>query len=251
MNSKSKKIEKDKANFKNHIISSNTKFDVKEVYKAIRTNIIFSIPGNECKSIIITSPFPSEGKTTNCSNLAITFAQTGAKVLMIDADLRKPMVHKVFNITSKIGLSNILSGQIEIPEGILKTECENLDVIISGQIPPNPAELLASQPMKDLLQNLNEKYDYIFIDTPPINVVTDATILSTMVSGVILVVRQAITDHKSVQNAISKLQFANANILGFILNDIHRKDPLYKYRIQGYNKYGYSRHSYYKNGTYK
>lgn len=226
------------------ILTRESSFHIKEAYKATRTNIMFSLAGKGCKRIVVTSSFPGEGKSTTCINLAITFAQTGSRVLLVDADMRKPTVHRKLDMMNGNGLAHLLSNFCTLEEAITPTSYENLDVITSGHIPPNPAELLASETMGELLETLEQNYDYIFIDTPPLNVVTDATVLSQRVSGTVVVVREGTTHYKDVQDAISKLEFAQAKVLGFILHGV-------KERKGGkYGKYGkYSRYAY-KNDAY-
>ena len=227
------------------LINDESNFMVKEAYKMLRTNIIFSLPEEESSIILVTSSYPLEGKTTNCANLAVVFSQMGEKTLLIDADLRKPRAHKLFKLTSKTGLSNVLRNLCTIDEATQKTAYENLDVMASGHIPPNPAELLASDEMKELLSELKKKYKYILIDTPPVNVVSDALILAPVVSGIVLVVRQDVTVHKSVAESLEKIHFTGTKILGFILNDsVENKAGYYSKR-----KYSYKRNNYY-NGYY-
>lgn len=231
-------------NEKAFILNEETSFHVQEAYKASRTNTMFSIPGKGCKKVVVTSSFPGEGKSTTCINLAITFAQTGSKVLVIDADLRKPTVHRKLEVNNERGLAHLLGNFCHIKETIIPSKYENLDVILAGHLPPNPAELLASEAMKNILDTLGGHYDYIFLDTPPLNVVTDATVLSNIVSGTILVVRQGETHHKDVQDALSKLEFANAKILGLILHGVQTNSKKYskygKYsKYSRYSQYGY------------
>lgn len=233
------------------ILSENASFNIKEAYKSARTNIIFSMQGNGCKKILITSAFPKEGKTTTCLNLAITFAQTGSKVLMIDADLRKPRLHKLLNENTSTGLTNILSGVSSSSEAIKETTFDNLFFLPAGHIPPNPVELLSADAIKDLLDSLSEQFDYIFIDTPPVNVVTDAIVLSKLVTGVYVIVRQGLTEHRSLKEAIAKFEFAEVKPMGFILNDVDENMNRYKYRYRykyGYRKYGYLKYGYQKYG---
>jgi len=226
---------------KNNLLLDTAPFQVKEAYKSARTNIMFSLSEKSCKKIIITSSFPKEGKSTTCANLAITFAQTGAKVLIIDADIRKPRMHKMFGAPHNIGVTNVLAGNSSVEEAIIKTGYDNLDLLIAGHIPPNPAEMLSSMAMSNLLDVLSGKYEYIFIDTPPVNVVTDTLILSKKVSGVFMVVRIGLTDHKALKESVSKLEFANAKPLGFILNDVDVANNSYKYN---YKKYTYKKYRY-------
>lgn len=228
-----------------NIINETTPFIIRENYKTARTNIIFSVSGmnkSGCKLIAVTSANPGEGKTTSSLNLALTFAQTGARVLAIESDLRKPRLHRYLGVKKDIGLSSILSHQVRIDDAINKNVRDGLDVISSGEIPPNPAELLASDAMKALIDELSERYDYIFFDTPPVTVVTDAAALSPSVDGVIIVVRQNYTDHESLATAVNLLNIANAKILGFFVNDVQNNRVGYSYNRYRY-KYG-SKYSY-------
>lgn len=226
----------------NTLIGEHTEFAVREAYNAARTNIIYSLGGEKTsgKKILITSASPHEGKTTTCINLAITFAQLDKKVVVIDADLRKPRIYRYLSIEREDGLSDLLCGLIDLDNAIKHCPEHKLDCITSGQIPPNPAELLASKEMEKVLEMLAERYDYIFIDTPPVTVVTEAAAMAKCASGVILVVRQNNTIHESIQRARDCLKMANAKILGYILNDI---DPG-AYGYGSYSKYGYRNKSY-------
>ena len=230
------------------LLNKNMPFDITEAYKATRTNIMFSLKNtDECKKIIVSSANPGEGKSTTCANLAIAFAQMGDRVIIIDADMRKPRVHKYFEIKNKKGLSNVLGGFESLSNCIVHKEELGLDVIPAGNIPPNPAELIASGVMDALLETISGKYDYVFIDTPPINVVTDASILSKKVSGVVLVVRHNITNKEAVERSVKTLEFAGAKLLGFVLNSVERKvyEGRYTYRsYRRYKRYGYGRYGY-------
>lgn len=217
----------------NTLLDENTPFSVAEAYKATRTNIMFSLGTSKgCKKIILTSANPGEGKTTSVLNIAIAFAQTDSKVLVIDADLRKPRIYRLLKFAKKGGLSDILCNMIDVDEAIHHNDEYNIDCITSGQIPPNPAELLSSEAMGELLDTLSDRYDYIFIDTPPVTVVTDAAIMAKHVNGVIIVARQNYTVYETLTKARENLLFADAKILGYVLNDV----AVDKY---GYGKYGY------------
>ncbi len=232
-----------------HLINDKSNFTIREAYKTGRTNIRFALPDEEGSSIIITSSWPMEGKTTNCINLAITFSQTGEKTLLIDCDLRKPRIAKIFNISSKMGLSNTLRNFCELKDAIHPTDYENLYVMPSGHIPPNPAELLSSEEMKNMLQELKKDFRYILIDTPPVNLLADALLLASYASGTVMVARQGVTDHKSMQEALDKLKFSGAKVLGFILNDATDEgSSYYRYNGRGYGRYGYYRKQYYGKG---
>ncbi len=201
------------------LINESTAFHVREAYKAMRTNVMFSVPDEGCKVIGVTSAIPGEGKSTSILNLAITFAETGIRVLLIDADMRRPNIKTILETEESLGLSDVLARFVKISDSINHTPYENLDVLYSGSIPPNPVELLASDNMKNLVEGLKKFYDYILIDTPPINVVTDATVLSRLLHGIILVVRENVSRKDEVAEALNKLSFVNAKVLGLILND--------------------------------
>ena len=233
---------------KENLVNKKTSFFISEAYKTIRTNLMFMITKKGCKKILLTSSAPGEGKTTTVLNLAITTAQTGAKVLIVDADLRRPRIHRYLDLHLRGGLSNVLSG-MEVPnEVVKKTTYENLDAVTAGPIPPNPSELLVSGVFDDFLNKMAESYDYIFIDTPPVDLVTDATIISKFVDGVILVTRHNVTTTVIIDRAIEALEFVNANLIGFILNDVKSGQQSYRYRYkykyQGKYKYGYSTYKY-------
>ena len=237
------------------LLNNDTSFLISEAYKNARTNIMFSLTHDEgCKIIVITSPNQAEGKSTTCLNLAIAFAQTKAKVLVVDADLRKPKLHKYLNLDNKPGISNILGGFATLEECIKKAPEYNLDCLLSGHIPPNPAELLISPKMKEIFEKIKEKYDYVFIDTPPVNVVTEAIILSKAANGIIMVTRQSYTSHDAIQRALSTIQFANLKVIGFMLNDCDNENFKSRYGYgyrRRFGKYGYySRYGYKKGYGY-
>ena len=219
------------------VLQNDTPFFIKEAYKALRTNIIFSLPTDECKKIAITSSLAGEGKSTNCLNLAISFAQMGTKTLIIDSDLRRPNVAKLLDEKASPGLSNVLVGLSSLKDAINHTKYENLDAIFAGDIPPNPTELLISNKMSEILDALSADYDYIFIDCPPVNVVTDASIISKYVSGMILVVRQGETAKDEVLDAKKQLDLAGAKLIGTILNDASEVNARYGYHKKKYYKY--------------
>lgn len=233
-----------------HLIDDNSNFTIREAYKIGRTNIRFALPEEESSVLIVTSSWPMEGKTTNCINLAIAFSQTGEKTLLIDCDLRKPRIAKVFGIASKMGLSNTLRKFCPVSEAIHTTQYENLFVMPSGHIPPNPAELLSSKEMQDMLAELRKEYRYILIDTPPVNLLADALLLASSASGTVMVARQGVTDHKSLQEALEKLKFSGAKVLGFLLNDAMEDGGTYYRYNTGYGRYGYYKRRYY-GGSYE
>lgn len=208
-------------------LDSSIKFKVEEAYKSIRANLMFSVMKKGCKTFVITSSVPNEGKTTTAVHLSIAFAQADQKVLLIDGDLRKPKIHQYFSLPSAPGLTNYLgskvsgsgSEKITLPNVIHSTEFKNLYVLNAGSVPPNPAELLSSEPMEDFLKEVSASFDYIIIDTPPINVVSDAMSLIRESDGVVLVVRQNQTTHPEIQKTLSSLEFIDAKILGFVISN--------------------------------
>lgn len=227
------------------LLDESTPFAVKEAYKAARTNLMFMFAEHKQKCVSVTSSFPGEGKTTTCANIAISFAQTGAKTVVIDADLRKPRMHRMFSVSSAPGVTDVLGSFVQMEEAIYKTKYENLYVIPAGTIPPNPAELLASESMQRLLKRLVDEYgfEYVFVDTPPINMVTDAAVVSQNLVGCIVVVKSGETNKEAVKGAVLALEQAGVNVLGFILNDVSLDRYSYKYgRGNSYKKdyqYGY------------
>ena len=223
--------------------NGNVSFDVKEAYKTVRTNIMFATNSlKSCKKIIVTSPNPGEGKSTTSINLAISISQVGSRVLLVDSDLRNPTIHKRLKMDNSVGMSSGLSEFNKFSEII--SQCKfGFDCITSGPIPPNPAELLTGEKMDELMEYVAEKYDYIIFDTPPINIVSDATILSKHMDGTILVIRNKYTTHPSIVRALKSLEFAESKVLGFLLNDksVSEETGLYKYKY-GYrygSRYGY------------
>ena len=218
------------------ILCSASSFNVKEAYNSIRTNLLFIQQGEKCPVFVVTSPTANNGKTINAINLAVSFAQMGKKTLLIDSDMRNPTMHRMFSIPVKNGLSEILAGMTD-NISVSKTGIDNLSVLTAGKIPPNPAELLSSNRMDKLLDFVREHYDCVFIDTPPINIVTDSTLFAQKVTGYILIIKADTTNINDVKTTVSNLEQIEANILGFILNDINSdKKKYYSY----YRKYSYN-----------
>lgn len=227
-------------------LSQETPFSVREAYKITRTNLMFSLTEEGCRRIAVSSSYPGEGKTTTCTNLALSFAQMGKKVLIIDCDLRKPQVHNVFELDNQEGISNVLGGLSKVQEVLHYIEEDRISVITSGHIPPNPAELLSSVRMKALLEELEKEYDYIFMDTPPVNMVTDAVTLSGVISGMLLVAKQGESTHKDLETALNKLSLGKVKVLGFVMTGEKQKGGKYS-KYSKYSKYGkYGRYGSYK-----
>lgn len=213
---------------------------VVEAYRMLRTSVLLSAAGNPPKVILFTSGQPGEGKTTTAINTAISLSQLGSSVLLIDADLRRPTVHRVFKMGQSQGLSTFLSRQVEIDPLIHKLWVPNLSVLPCGPIPPNPAELISSERMKSLLKVLSEKYDHILIDSPPLINVTDPVILSTMVDGTILVVQAGRSTRDIVRRARQELASVGAKIFGVVLNNLDIKREGYDSYLSTYGNYGYA-----------
>ncbi|MGX7173683.1 CpsD/CapB family tyrosine-protein kinase [Enterococcus ratti] len=204
---------------------------ISEQYRTIRTNIQFVSPnGQQTKTIVVTSSEPEEGKSTTVANLAVVFAKSGQKVLVIDADMRKPALYKTFQLDNGYGLSNILSSNEAISEGIQKTPIDHLSVLPSGPTPSNPSELLSSQRMDQLLVEVRQFYDIVMIDVPPVVAVTDAQIVASKVDGTLLVVRESASRKESLLKAKKLLEIAQANMLGIVYNGAKQsKDASYYY----------------------
>ncbi|MEG1887492.1 MAG: CpsD/CapB family tyrosine-protein kinase [Oscillospiraceae bacterium] len=192
-------------------------FAIVESYKTIRTNLTFMLSQSKSKCITVSSSVSGEGKSTSAVNLAIAFSQLGSRVLLIDADLRKPTIYKKMKISNAKGLSSLLVGFCNTEEAIIGINA-NLDVLTSGPIPPNPSELLGSESMTRLLDVLKGSYEYIIIDTPPINIVSDALVLAPKTNGVLLVAQDYSTTHDQVRKSLGAIEFANVKMLGVVLN---------------------------------
>jgi capsular exopolysaccharide synthesis family protein len=220
-------VAKRKKQFKTNIRSLITKFNPKspisEQYRTIRTNVEFASVDKELRTLLVTSSGPSEGKSSTTANMAVVFAQQGKKVLLIDADLRKPTVHYTFKLDNRIGLSTLLVGEQTLDESVRETDVPNLDILTCGPIPPNPSELLGSKAMEKVIMLAQEVYDIILLDTPPVLAVTDAQILGNICDGSIIVVRSEQTEYASIQRAKQLLEPAHAKLLGVVLNDVSQK----------------------------
>lgn len=204
------------------LIGKDTPFSYNEAFKSLRTNLKFLALGKSCKKIILTSAIPTEGKSSVCINLATSLVEGGSRVLLMDCDLRKPFLHRYLKLhRAQKGLTSLLSGS-STEECILKLD-SGLHVLLSDAIPPNPAELLGSEQMKDMIDALAQSYDYILFDTPPVSVVTDAAVLSQFVDGVIFVIRQNHATFEEAQLAKKNLDTVHARILGAVLNDFDTK----------------------------
>jgi capsular exopolysaccharide synthesis family protein len=205
----------------NSIVTFKTpKSPIAEAFRNMRTNITFSDIDNKLQVLAITSNSNSEGKSTIMSNYAVALAQSGKRVLLMDCDLRRPKLHRKFELVNNTGLTNVLLKEISVIDGIQKTEVSNLFVISSGPVPPNPSEILASQRMNELMEELKKDFHYILLDAPPIGIVTDAAVLNPVVDGYIVVVAIGSSHREGVKNMVDTLKKINANIIGIVANRV-------------------------------
>jgi capsular exopolysaccharide synthesis family protein len=211
-----------------------------EAFRAVRTNVLFSSAQEGSRSIVVTSTGPGEGKSMVASNLAISLAQAGQRVLLIDADMRKPKAHEIFELPQEPGLSNLLVGNAKASEAVRKSGVGNLWIIASGHVPPNPAELLGSQRFKDFLASLKDHFDWVVIDSPPVMAVTDAALVAHGASGVVFVVGAEMTSRHAAKTAVDQLRRAHAHFVGAVLNrvDLQRNSYYYsQYYRKEYSDY--------------
>lgn len=227
---------------KSLLITKGVPFEFVESYKSLRTNIQFASIENPVKRLIVTSSIPGEGKSTVTINLAISLAESGHKVLLIDTDLRKPQIHKYLHIEEGRvgGLTTLLAGMSSIDKCIAYFSDLGIYVLTSGPIPPNPAELLGSDKLEKLMDSLSDQYDYIIYDTPPVSVVTDAAVLSRLADGVIFVLRQNYTTVESAKLAKTNLENVGAKVIGCVMNAFNFDQTNKSYKYYHYKKYGYS-----------
>lgn len=247
--------------YENRILNKNTPFAITEAFKHLRTNMCYTTKGESCAVYGVTSAYVSAGKSMIISNTAVSFSMMNKKVLLVDCDLRCPVQHKIFKLDNKVhGMSDLLGGICKIEDVPLRRMegYDNLDIITSGRIPPNPAELLASDNMKKFIEYAKAHYDIVFIDLPPVCEVSDAGIISDLVTGYTFIVRSGYSDRRMIEVAVETMEAFDASFVGFILNDIDIKSGDYyknkyyssysKYRFR-YGKQGYYRH--FKYGYYK
>ncbi len=216
-------------------------FRVAEAYKMIRTNLLFTLANTQNRVVVFSSAEPSAGKSTLISNLAIVMAQTGVKVLLIDADMRKPVQHRNFRVVKTLGLSKILGNLNTFEECVQREVVAGLDLLPSGSIPPNPSELLSSDRMKELLEKVQGEYDYVFVDSPPLGVVADALVLTPQAAGVVLVARQNQTTYDELGECVEAIKQIDGSVLGVVVTDVRSERAGYS-RYEGkryYRQYNY------------
>ncbi len=210
-------------------------FAVVEAYKSVRTNLLFLLSENDSRSVVISSASGGEGKSTTAVNLAIVCSQLGSKVLLIDTDLRRPTIHRKMHLPNEQGISSVLVNFCSFDDAVQHINpC--LDVITAGPMPPNPSELLASNVLKELVNRLRGEYEYIIFDTPPINVVSDALILSPNSDGIIMVVRSKKSTYSQVRQTLKKIELAGVKLLGTVLNGADAKHLKNSYYYMSKNK---------------
>lgn len=202
------------------LLTEKSDFSTIEAYKITRTNLMFKLM-NDCdkKTVVFTSAQAHEGKTTVCINLAVTFAQAGSRILIVDADMRCPSIHRYLKTQSSPGLSDKIGGFAEDKACVYRTVVDNLFVMPAGSLPPNPAELLLSNRMDSFLKVFTNSFDYVFIDAPPVGLLTDAAIIGSKCDGVVFVCRQRYSNKTQIRKSLEALNQVGANLFGFVLND--------------------------------
>lgn len=229
-------------------LHKNLEFTATEQYKLLRTNLEFTVPeGTKCPVVGITSSMRGEGKSTTAVNLSYVLAEKGSKVLLIDGDLRIPSIAKKMGLDSSPGLTDVLMGYDNDIEHYKSTLLDTWYIMPSGDIPPNPSELLGSKRMESVLESLREQFDYIVVDLPPVNIVSDALSISTLITGMVVVIREEYTEKKELEHCFRLLKLSNVNILGCVMNETGSGSSGYgKYKYRRYKYYRYYRY-YYKN----
>lgn len=219
-------------------IHKHPKSSVAECCRAIRTNLLFMTPDKPCKTVLVTSSGPQEGKSTSVISLGIAMAQSGNRVLLIDTDMRRPRLHKAFGVPSDIGVSSLILDDSRLAQAIKTTDVPGLFVLPCGPIPPNPAELLHTQAFAELLKKLIDRFDKVLLDSPPVGAVADAVVLGTQVDGVLIVLRAGRTSREMARRAVKALRDVKARIFGTVLNNINLSDRKYDYYYYYAKQYG-------------
>ncbi len=239
---KKKKVDSGMDKAKN-VISNDSKFAIVEGYKIARTNVVFSLTAMNNNCVAVTSWSKGEGKSTATVNLAISFAKMNKRVLLIDTDLRRPNLHNLLKLDNKTGASDVIAKMGSFEKAVHHDVISYLDVLTSGAIPPNPSELIGSPYFAELLKKAKEEYDYVIMDTPPLGVVADTLLLKDFVAGYVLVVREKVTTHGDIENALQNVRLADSKVLGFLKVGCSTRGKGYKSRKYNYNynNYYYSR----------
>ena len=222
------------------ILTNETPFAIKEAYVKLRTSLMFCMTKDRerpCKSFAVTSANPSEGKSLTAANIAVSYAMLGKKVVLIDADTRKPTQRRLWKIDTTMGLCDYLAKIWKLE--LTKVKELPLWIVSAGTIPPNPSELLSTDRMKRLVEECAKVYDYVIIDTPPINAVADAQIISTYVDGIVLVAKSGVATSDELKAAIGAVQSSGGNLCGVVLNDMNMKSVKSSYKYKYGDKYGY------------
>lgn len=214
-------------------------FQIVEAYKALRTNLLFTLATAERKSVVICSAEPHAGKSTTAANLSIVLAQTNFKVLLIDADMRNPSLHRIFGQSRAEGLSKVLSDMQSVDTALVKQVAPNLDFLPAGPLPPNPQELLCSEKMARLLREAETIYDYVIVDTPPLNLVADALMLTKEIAGILMVVREGKTTFEDLRLSQDSVENINGHILGIVLTDVKQHVGPYREKYYKSSDYDY------------
>ena len=201
-----------------------------EAFRTLRTSLHYVVDRDSCKVILITSVNPEDGKTIITTNLAVSLAQAGEKVLVVDGDIRKPRCHRVFALSNRVGLTNMLVDAVDLQAAAQQSSIAGLSVLTSGPIPPNPAELLESKAMSDVLQLARSQYDHVLVDSPPAGALADATILASKVDGIILVITAGETRVDDARDVKESLERAKGKVLGAVLNRVRYSTKDYRYR---------------------
>jgi capsular exopolysaccharide synthesis family protein len=220
------------------IVHNSPKSPISEAYRAVRTNIEFANIDQNLKTILVTSATAGEGKTTTLCNVAMTFADVGKKIIIIDCDFRKPRVHKFFGISNKEGVTDVLLSAEDYKKFLHRGYHPHMDIIPAGRIPNNPSEILYSEAMKAFIEQLKVDYDHVFVDTPPVIPVTDAVIMSGYIDGAILVCSSGSIEIELAKKAKESLEKVGANLLGVVLNKIQAKNQRYQNYYYYYNETG-------------
>jgi capsular exopolysaccharide synthesis family protein len=226
---KKKKNSKSSDNSRKLVTSLDPKSPISEQYRTFRTNIQYSSVDEDIKTLMVTSSGQGEGKSTTIANLAVVFAQQGKKVLVVDADLRKPTVHFTFRVNNLFGFTSVLTKQTTLLKAVVETEVENLSVLTSGLIPPNPAELLSSKSMEQFIEEAKNEFDIVLFDTPPLLAVADPQIIANQCDASVLVVYSGTTEIDKAKKAKELLENAQSKLLGVVLNHMEHTDNSYYY----------------------